>query len=379
MRRIAYIHDHAEWPHLTWDAGALSPALAAVRHKQGLLLGRLESIGFDLRAEATVGVLTSDVVKTSAIEGETLDAMEVRSSIARRLGLDAGGLPRAGRDVEAIVEVLLDATQKYPEPLTRERLFAWHGALFPTGRSGLYTITVGAWRTAESGAMQVISGPIGRERVHFEAPHADLLEQEMSRFLAWFNGPPVDDPVLRAGIAHLWFVTVHPFSDGNGRIARAIADMQLSRADGSGQRFYSMSTQIESERSEYYRQLERQQKGSTDITGWLSWFLGCLERAIDGADVLSLNVFRKARVWRRINLSGTINERQRRVINMLLDGFEGSLTSSKYAKLTKCSPDTALRDIQDLVAREVLAQNPGSGRSTSYRLVDVDEPAEPSK
>jgi Fic family protein len=327
----------------------------------------MEALGFELRAEASLSVLTLNVVKSSAIEGEALDAQEVRSSIARRLGLDAAGLPNASRNVEGVVEMMLDATQNFGEDLTEERLFAWHASLFPAGRSGMARIAVGKWRPEDVGAMRVVSGPIGRETVHFEAPKAGKLEAEMTKFLRWFNTPSAVDPVLKAGIGHFWFVTIHPFEDGNGRIARAIADMALARADGTRQRFYSMSSQIEAERKDYYQELEFAQRGDLDITRWLSWFLGCLERAVDGAQQSLSGVLHKARMWEQINRQ-PVNERQRNVINRLLNGFEGFLTTSKYAKLAKCSPDTALRDIRELVERGILLQNPGRGRSTSYRL-----------
>lgn len=368
---MKYIHDRPEWPEFTWDGDALASLLAAVRHKQGRLLGRMEGLGFDLRAEASLTVLTSDVVKSSAIEGEMLNPDEVRSSIARRLGLDAAGLPKAGRDVEGVVEMMLDATRNYDKPLTKKRLFDWHASLFPTGRSGMRKITVGAWRRKEDGPMQVVSGPYGRERVHFEAPEADRLNDETASFLKWFNAPASVDPVLKAALAHFWFVTIHPFEDGNGRIARAIADMALARADATKDRFYSMSSQIEAERKDYYLALERAQRGELDITAWLGWFLGCLGRALDGAEAALGAVLNKAKLWQRINRR-PVNERQRLVINRLLNGFQGFLTTSKYAKLAKCSTDTALRDIQELLERGILEQNPGGGRSTSYRLADAE-------
>ena len=364
---MRYIHQKVGWPEFTWDDAALSGPLAAVRHAQGRLLGRMESLGFDLRSEASLTVLTSEVVKSSAIEGERLDPEEVRSSIARRLGLDAAGLPVAGRAVEGVVEMMLDATRNFEKPLTKKRLFAWHAALFPTGRSGMRGITVGAWRKKEAGPMQVVSGPVGREKVHFEAPEADRLEAEMTRFIKAFNSRSAIDPVLKAGIAHFWFVTIHPFEDGNGRIARAIADMALARADGTKDRFYSMSSQIEAERKEYYRRLEAAQRGDLDITRWLEWFLGCLDRAIGSANETLGAVLYKAALWQRINLR-PINDRQRLVINRMLNGFKGFLSTSKYAKLAKCSTDTALRDIRELLDRGILVQNPGGGRSTSYRL-----------
>lgn len=369
---MAFIHQLPGWPDLHWDSEALAAQLAAVRHKQGRLLGKMEALGFDLRAEASLSVLTSDVVKSSAIEGEILDPEEVRSSIARRLGLDVGGLPKGKRNVEGVVEMMLDATQNYSAPLTEERLFGWHSALFPTGRSGMNPIAVGEWRPPEAGPMKVVSGPLGKEKVHFEAPTAERLDGEMKQFISWFNNPKPNDPVLKAALAHFWFVTIHPFEDGNGRIARAIADMSLARADGTKDRFYSMSAQIEAERKEYYQSLERAQRGELNVTGWLEWFLKCLDRAIDGAEVGLKGVLTKARLWERINRR-PVNERQRVVINRMLNGFEGVLTTSKYAKLAKCSSDTALRDIQELVERRILLRNPGGGRSTSYRLAEPDE------
>lgn len=330
----------------------------------------MDALGYDLRAEANLTALTSEVVKSSAIEGEHLDVDEVRSSIARRLGMDAGGRATAGRDVEGTVEMMLDATGRFDAALDSERLFGWHSALFPTGRSGMRRITVGAWRTAASGPMQVVSGPIGRERVHFEAPGAERLSAEMTMFLDWFNAPPSIDPVLKAAVAHLWFVTIHPLEDGNGRIARAIADMALARADATSRRYYSMSTQIEAERHDYYLVLESAQGGNVDITSWLSWFLGCFGRAIDGAERMVADVLFKARFWQRVNLH-PIGDRQRKVIDRMLGDFQGFLTTSKYAKMTKCSTDTALREIRTLLERGILVQNPGGGRSTSYRLADV--------
>lgn len=368
---MRFIHELPGWPEFSWDSSALAALLAQVRHEQGKLLGRMESLGFDLCSEASLTMLTSDVVKSSAIEGETLHPIEVRSSIARRLGLDVGGLPKAGRDVEGVVEMMLDATQNFRAPLTRDRLFGWHASLFPTGRSGMVRITVGGWRRRDAGPMQVVSGPVGHERVHFEAPEADRIDTEIAKFLKWLNAPPAVDPVLKAGIAHLWFVTVHPFEDGNGRIARAIADLALARADGTHRRFYSMSSQIDAERKEYYLRLEAAQRGSLDLTKWLEWFLACLGRAIGGADTSLASVLRKARLWQRINLS-PVNQRQRVVINRLVDDFKGCLTSSKYAKIAKCSSDTALRDIRELLDRGILVQGSGGGRSTSYRLAEPE-------
>ncbi len=364
---MTYIHERQGWPKLTWDAKSLAGALAAVRHKQGKHLGKMEAMGFDLRTEANLTALTEEVVKSSAIEGETLNTQEVRSSISRRLGLETAGLPKPGRDVEGVVEMMLDATRDCDKPLTGERLHSWHAALFPTGRSGMHPITVGAWRTDKTGPMRVVSGPMGREKVHFQAPKAELLKDEMQRFLEWFAKPSDIDPVLKAGVAHFWFVTIHPFDDGNGRIARAIADMALAQADGTKERFYSMSARIEAERKEYYLQLEAAQRGPLDITAWLAWFLACLDRAIGSADKTLAAVLHKADLWRRIS-PDPVNERQRKVINRLLDDFKGHLTTSKYAGIAKCSSDTALRDIDALVERGILIRNPSGGRSTSYRL-----------
>ena len=367
-----WIHEKKDWPNFIWDDETLASLLADARHRQGRLLGKMEVLGFPIRQEASLNILTTDVVTSSAIEGERLDTDEVRSSIARRLGIPLLNDKHVGRDVEGIVEMMLDATQNFEQPLTAERLFDWHAALFPTGRSGMHRITVAAWRPAEAGPMQVVSGPIGHEKVHYEAPEASRLDAEMTKFLSWFESDLKLDPVLKAGIAHLWFVTIHPFEDGNGRIARAIADMALARADGTSSRFYSMSRQLEKERKEYYAQLERQQKGSLDITSWLSWFLGCFSHAVDNAEDTLSSVLFKAALWNRIN-QDPVNERQRLVINRLLDNFKGYMTTSKYAKIAKCSSDTALRDIRELVVRHILIQNPGGGRSTSYRLITVEE------
>ena len=364
---MPYIHELADWPRFVWDSRVLADPLAAVRHKQGRHLGKMEALGFEMRAEANVAVLTEEVVKSSAIEEEHLNRDEVRSSIAQRLGLDCAGLPKPSRDVEGVVEMMIDATNAYAKPLTAERLFGWHAALFPTGRSGTERITVGAWRDGEGGAMRVVSGPIGKERVHFQAPDAVRLDAEMTCFLDWFESTATTDPALKAGIAHLWFVTVHPFDDGNGRIARAIADMALARADNTKERFYSMSSGIEAQRKEYYLQLESAQRSSLDITAWLAWFIDCLDCTLDAAEQSLASVLDKARLWQQVN-AHPVNERQRKVINRLLDDFKGNLTTSKYAKMAKCSSDTALRDIQELLKRGILVKNPGGGRSTSYRL-----------
>jgi Fic family protein len=367
---VRYIHELKGWPHFRWSQERLAKRFAAVRHQQGRLIGRMERLGFTLRAEATLQTRTEEVLKSSEIEGKVLDRDQVRSSVARRLGMDIGALTPADRHVEGVVEMILDATERYDMPLTAERLFGWHAALFPTGRSGMTKITVGAWRNARSGSMHVVSGPIGRERVHYEAPIALRLKKEMRAFLDWFNTENTIDPVLKAGIAHLWFVTIHPFDDGNGRIARAIADQALARSEKSAQRFYSMSAQIRQERNAYYDILEATQKGDLDITPWLEWFLECLNRAFAGAETILAAVLTKARFW-EIHAGASLNDRQRAIINRLLDGFEGKLTSSKWAMLTKCSQDTALRDIDDLVQRGILTKDAAGGRSTSYSLAEV--------
>ncbi len=367
MSSGTYIHELPEWPRFRWDQQHLAQPLAAVRHQQGRLIGRMEALGFDLRQEAVLQTLTEDVLKSSDIEGEKLDTGQVRSSIARRLGLDIGGLRHADRDVEGVVEMMLDATRHYDQPLTAERLFAWHASLFPAGRSGMTRITAWAWRDDSTGPMQVVSGPLGRERVHFEAPAAGNLDREMSAYLDWFNAPAETDEVLKAGLAHLWFVTIHPLDDGNGRVARAIADMALARSEQSPQRFYSMSARIREDRAAYYDILERTQKGSMDITPWMDWFLDCLGRAIRGARTTLAAVLAKARFWESIAVH-PINERQRVMLNRLLDGFEGKLTTSKWAKLTKCSQDTALRDVADLIDHGILVRSAAGGRSTSYEL-----------
>ena len=366
-----YIYELPKWPDFRWDSKRLADQLAAVRHRQGRLIGRMEALGLGLQKQATLQSLTEEVVKSSEIEGETLNRDQVRSSLARRLGVDIGGLTPADRNVEGIVEMMLDATEKYAEPLTAERLLGWHAALFPTGRSGMRKITAGNWRTPEAGPMQIVSGPEGRQRVHFEAPAAERLDAEMHGFLDWFDGTSENlDPVLKSGIAHLWFVTIHPFEDGNGRIARAIADQQLARSEEGSQRFYSMSSQIRQERKAYYDILEATQKGGLGITPWLEWFLGCLDRAFESAETILASVLRKARFWER-HAGEKFNERQKTMLNRLLDGFEGKLTSSKWATITKTSQDTASRDINDLLARDILVKDAGGGRSTSYSLAEI--------
>ena len=366
---MKYIHQEAGWPKFTWDQEKLSPRLADVRHRQGRLIGRMEGLGLVLRKEAELETLTLDVLKSSEIEGELLNPDQVRSSIARRLGMDIAGAVPADRNVEGVVEMMLDATQNYDKSLTADRLFGWHSALFPTGRSGMHRIVVGAWRDDARGPMQVVSGPIGKEKVHYEAPSARRLNAEMSRFLAWANKKDGTDPVLRAALAHLWFVTIHPFDDGNGRIARAIADWALARSEGSSQRFYSMSSQMRAERKTYYDILEKTQKAGLDVTEWMAWFLDCLGRAISGTESTLASVFRKARFWEK-NAGKTINERQKLMLNKLLDGFEGKLTSTKWAKIAKCSQDTAQRDIQGLIEQRVLVKDAAGGRSTSYSLAE---------
>lgn len=362
-----YIHERKDWPNFKWDHAKIVPLLVSVRHLQGRLLGSMDALGFQLREEATLQTLVQDVLKTSEIEGEKLDIKQVRSSIAKQLGLDRGATIKVDRNVEGIVEIMLDATQNFDKPITKDRLFGWHAALFPTGRSGMHRISVGKWRTKESGAMQVISGPIGKETIHFEAPTYDRLSKEMTAFIKWFNAPSAMDLVIKSALAHFWLVTIHPFDDGNGRIARAIADMLLARSENSKQRFYSMSAQIERERSAYYDVLENCQKGALDITRWMEWYLTCLKRAISASDDILQVVLMKARFW-AIHTGESFNERQRAIITRLLDGFYGKLTSSKWAKLTKCSQDTALRDINDLLERRILVKDDAGGRSTSYRL-----------
>lgn len=366
-----YIWQANDWPRWRYDLAKLAGPMAKVSHAQGLLLGRLADVGMDLRDQASLAALTDDVVKTSAIEGEQLNAESVRSSIARRLGVDVGALAPVDRNIEGVVEMVLDATANCQAPVTRERLYGWHAALFPTGHSGLARIRVGAWRDDARGPMQVVSGPIGRQRVHFQAPPAERLDAETSRFLEWLNGESNDPPLLRAGLGHLWLVTLHPFDDGNGRIARALGDLLLARADGSPQRFYSLSAQIQRERRAYYDVLEATQKGSLDVTEWLAWFLGVLQRALDAAQFTLDAVLVKSRFWRRWATT-PMNERQVKLLNRLLDGFDGKLTSSKWAAIAKCSPDTALRDISELVSRGVLKKSASGGRSTSY------EPTEPA-
>ncbi len=368
-----YIYEHQQWPNFAWDPSKISILLAEVRHLQGRLLGKMEALGFNLREEATLKTLTQDVVKTSEIEGENLDVRQVRSSLARRLGINVKDLLPRDRHVEGIVEVMLDATREYDASLTKKRLCTWHTALFPTGKSGMHRITAGHWRSKSSGVMQVISGPYGHEKVHYEAPSYRRLSAEMKKFIKWVNTESEMDLVMRAALAHFWFVTLHPFEDGNGRMARAIADMLLARSEKTHQRFYSMSSQIQSERNAYYAVLEKCQKSSLDITLWMEWFLKCLKRAIGASEETLEDVLQKARFW-KAHAGESFNERQLSLVNRLLDGFEGKLTSSKWAKLTKCSQDTALRDINDLLGRKILMKDNAGGRSTHYQLLRTQSP-----
>ncbi len=362
-----YIHENDDWTNFTWDNSKVMHKLGEARNLQGRLLGRMESLGFELQNEAVLNTLTLDVIKSSEIEGEFLNAEQVRSSIARRLGIDIAGAVESERHVDGVVEMMLDATQKYDVPLTKDRLFGWHAALFPSGWSNLHKITVANWRNDSTGPMQVVSGPMGKEKVHYQAPSAERIEGEMSKFLEWFENENDIDLVLKAAIAHLWFVTIHPFDDGNGRITRAITDMALARSDKSIRRFYSMSAQIRIERKQYYEKLEKTQKGDSDITGWVLWFLQCLINAIHSSEETLSKILQKAEFW-RAHSATILNDRQQKIINRLLDGFEGKLTSSKWAKINKCSQDTALRDIQDLINKDILQKEVGGGRSTSYEL-----------
>lgn len=365
-----YIHHLKDWPNFTWDKDTLLLLVSSVRNVQGKLLGKMESLGFNLRNEAILETLTLDVLKSTEIEGEFLDPEQVRSSIAKRLGMDIAGLVTSDRNVDGIVDLMLDATQNFDKPLSAERLFDWHAALFPTGRSSIYKITVGDWRNDTAGPMQVVSGPMGREKVHFQAPDAVEVAKEMTPFIDWFNTNSEIEPVIKAGLAHLWFVTIHPFDDGNGRIARALSDMLLARSDGSHQRFYSMSAQIRAERKSYYNILENTQKGDLDVTAWLLWFLNCLLNALNASDVILAKVLHKAQFWKQ-HTTTNFNSRQQLMINKLLDSFEGKLTTSKWAKITKSSSDTALRDIQDLISKDILRKEPSGGRNTNYELIEL--------
>lgn len=366
-----YIHQLKNWPNFTWDIEEILPLLVAVRHRQGKIIGQMNALGFRIREGAVLDTLTMDVTKSSEIEGEFLNTLQVRSSIARRLGIELAGAVPADRNVDGAVEMMLDATQQYTMPLTAERLFNWHASLFPTDRSGMHKITVGAWRGSQAGSMQVVSGAMGKERVHFEAPDASRLTTEMDTFLQWYNQESVTDFVLKAAIAHLWFVTIHPFDDGNGRITRALTDILLARADESTQRFYSMSAQILTQKTTYYSFLERTQKGDLDITDWINWFLKCLYNSMDRTEETLSAVFDRNIFWQAYR-DVLLNSRQQYMVTNLLDGFYGKLTSSKWAKMTKSSPDTALRDIHDLMNKGMLEKEPGGGRSTNYTLVKPD-------
>jgi len=366
-----YIWAQKDWPHWRYDRQKLEQLLGQVRHAQGHLYGRMSHLGLELKTQASFQTITQDVIKTSAIEGETLNLDTVRSSIAVRLGLDIGALTPADRIVDGIVEMILDATGNAQKPLTLKRLKGWHAALFPTGYSGMSAIKVGAIRDDATGPMQVVSGPLHKQKVHFQAPPAKQLGSELKVFLAWLAEDGLHDPVIKAGLAHLWFVTLHPFDDGNGRIARAIGDMVLAQSELTGQRYYSLSSQIQKERKSYYEQLEATQKGSMDVTAWLEWFLGCLLRAIQGADEQLSHVLFKSAFWQHW-AGASMNPRQIKLMNKMLDGFEGKLTTSRWASIAKCSTDTALRDITELLELGVLKRSESSGRSTSYLLTNIN-------
>ena len=366
-RKNIYIHEKDNWTNFTWDEKLVSKELAETRNLQGRLLGKMESLGFRLQNEAALNTLTLEIVKSSEIEGEILDSDQVRSSIARKLGIELAGAIASERHIDGIVEMMLDATQQYAEPLSKERLFGWHSALFPTGYSGIYKITVANWRKDTSGPMQVISGPMSKEKVHFEAPHSDRVESEMAQFINWIEYENNIDPVLKSAIAHLWFVTIHPFEDGNGRITRAITEMLLARSDYSVKRFYSMSAQIRMERKQYYDILEKTQKKSSNITEWIIWFLKCLRNSFESTTELLSKILVKAKFW-NAHSKTILNQRQHIMLNKLLDNFEGKLTTSKWAKICKCSQDTALRDIQNLIEKEILKKEASGGRSTNYEL-----------
>jgi Fic family protein len=368
IAKFMYIHQLKDWPSFTWDTEAIHVRLGEVRHRQGRILGLMSSAGFKMQENTLLDTLTLDVTKSSEIEGVKLNTDQVRSSIARRLGIEIAGAVPSDRNVDGVVEMMLDATQSYTNDLTADRLYDWHAALFPTGRSGMHKITVAAWRTPEAGPMQVVSGVMGKEKVHFEAPAAEKLPVEMDMFLKWFNAEPTIDAVLKAAIAHLWFVTIHPFDDGNGRITRAITDMQFARADGTAQRFYSMSAQILKEKATYYEMLEQTQKGDLDITRWLSWFFDCLFNAMDHTEETLAAVLNRTQFWEK-NREVSLNSRQQYMVSKLLDEFHGKLTSTKWAKMTKSSPDTALRDIQDLIEKDILEKETGGGRNTAYSLI----------
>jgi Fic family protein len=362
-----FIHQQDNWPNFTWENDEIVNLLSEARNLQGRLMGKMESLGFDLRNEAILDTLTLDVLKSSEIEGEYLNPEQVRSSIARKLGMEIAASVESDRNIDGVVEMMLDATQNFFKPLTADRLFDWHAALFPTGRSGMYKITVADWRRDTTGPMQVVSGAMGKEKVHFQAPDSSLVKKEMDLFLDWFNNNLKIDLVIKAAIAHLWFVTIHPFEDGNGRITRALTDLLLAQSDKSNQRFYSMSAQIRIERKEYYEILEKTQKGNLEITEWIIWFLDCLINALKSTDFVLERVLFKADFWTKHSKT-LINERQKILMNKLLDGFDGKLTSSKWAKIAKCSKDTAIRDINDLIDKNILQKEAEGGRSTNYEL-----------
>lgn len=363
-----FVHQKQDWSDFKWDNDKIVPLLGNVRHLQGKLLGQMESLGFSLKEEAVLTTLTLDVLKSTEIEGEILNKDQVRSSIARKLGITVNGMVASSRNVDGVVEMMLDATQHYVSPLNKKRLLGWHAALFPTGFSGIYKIEVGKYRT---GDIQVVSGAMGKEKIHYKAPKPDLVEREMAIFLDWLNNGRISiDPVLKAAIAHFWFITIHPFDDGNGRIARAITDMLLARSDNTSQRFYSVSSQIFEERKVYYDILEKTQRGDGDITNWLLWFLSCLERALINTKKILESTIMKAKFWEQ-HSQISLNDRQRIMLNKLFDGFDGKLTSSKWAKITKTSPDTALRDIQDLISKGILQKEAQGGRSTNYELLGI--------
>ncbi len=361
-----YIYEYKDWTDFTWQDSVINSIFGEVRLMQGKIIGQMNALGFSAKEEATLTALTLDVVKSSEIEGELLNYEQVRSSIARRLGINSAGIVKSSRHIEGIVEMMLDATQRYDLPLTEERLFGWHAALFPTGFSGPYKIEVGCYRTGE---MQVVSGAMGKEKIHYEAVNHEFVKAEMKTFLTWFNNDNTLDLVLKAAIAHFWFITIHPFDDGNGRIGRAITDMLLACAEGSGERFYSMSSQILEERKLYYAVLQKVQHSTNDITEWLNWFLHCLKNAMLATENTTQQILRKAEFW-KLHEKTLINERQRKVLNMLFDNFEGKLQSSKWAKINKISSDTALRDIKDLIEKGILRQTNEGGRSVNYELVD---------
>lgn len=362
-----YIYQYENWPHFTWDEKQIQVILGKVRHLQGKIFGQMGFLGFSEKEETVLSTLTSDVIKSSEIEGERLNYEQVRSSIARRLGIEYAGMIYSDRNVEGVVEMMLDATQNYNKPLDEERLFGWHAALFPTGRSGMHRIDVGCYRTE---AMQIVSGAMGKERVHYEAPSPNKMKEEMVVFLNWFNTDTKIDNVLKAAIAHFWFIIIHPFDDGNGRIARALSDLLLSLSDDSSQRFYSLSSQILTERKVYYEILKKTQHSNGNITEWLVWFLNCLFRALKTSEDTMQRVIYKSEFWDK-NKNTSINSRQRVMLNKLLDGFDGKLKSSKWAKITKCSADTALRDIKDLIEKGILKQEESGGRSTNYELIEL--------